>query len=285
MGRSISLLAVALLFATAAHAVVVDLPPVELAPNSERQVCRWFELRLGRPGWTLAGFRVRIRGASHHFFLYDATDMRARTRALVDGPPAACADGPGGVPLVAAGAPRAALVLPDGVRLPWRAPQPVVMDLHAVNDRRRPVRVRIRISLQLRPTRPGTRIASRYGIAVEDAYVPPFSTGRMAARWTLPKPLILLSLAGHMHARGVELTLTRNGVPWYVQENWRHPPDDRYDPPEVLPAGTEIGLDCAYDNGVDRPVRRCADGSPCPLVSGQLADDAMCNVQGYALDP
>jgi hypothetical protein len=285
MRGSISFLAVALLFATAAHAVVVDLPPVELAPHSERQVCRWFQLRLGRPGWTLAGFRVRIRGASHHFFLFDATDMRPRSGALVDGLPAACADGPTGVPLVAAGAPRAALVLPEGVRLPWQSPQALVMDLHAVNDRPRPVRVRIRVSLRLRPTPPGTRIASRYGFSVDDAHVPPFSTGRMAARWTLARPLVLLSLAGHMHGRGVELTLTRNGVPWYVQDDWRHPPDDRYDPPEVLPAGTELALECTYDNGVERPVRRCADGAPCPLVFGQLADDAMCNVQGYALEP
>jgi hypothetical protein len=285
MGSPAASLVAVLLFAAAASATVVRLPPVEVPPRSELQVCRYFEVRLGHPGWTLAGFRVRVRGTSHHFFLFDATDLRARSRVVEDGPPATCVDGTPGVPLVAAGAPRARLRLPDGVRLPWRSPQALVMDLHAVNPRARRARVRVRVDFRLRPTPPGTRVASRYGFSVRDAHFPPFSTGRMGSRWTLAAPLLLLTMGGHMHARGAALTLTRNGAPWYFQDDWRHPRDVRFDPPEILPAGTEIALDCLYDNGVERPVRLCPDGSPCPLVFGQLADDAMCNVQGYALAP
>ena len=66
--------------------------------------------------------------------------------------------------------------------------------------------------------------------------------------------------------------------------DWRHPVVRTFDPPDVLPTGTHLAVECRYDNGVDRPVRLC-DGQPCALRLGESADDAMCGVVGYAVEP
>jgi len=283
MPRGIVVLAIALL-ASAADAAMLRLPPVVVPPNSEREVCQYLSVRRGRPGWTLAGYRVRVSGESHHFYLLDATGLTPLATAMVDGQASVCVDGTNLLPLVAALAPRDALRLPDGIRLPWHTPQALVMNLHVVNGSDRPRTAHVSIRLDLRPTPPGARLASRWGLEVDRIDVAPFTTATVGARWVLPAPLALLTLGGHMHAQGTSLRAYRDGSPWYAQDDWRHPPEIRFLPPETLPAGTALTLACAYDNGVRLPVKRC-DGAPCPLVDGRLASDAMCNIQGYAIAP
>jgi len=282
--RRMAVLAVALL-ANSAGAAMLRLPPVVVPPNTEREVCQYLQVRRGRPGWTIAGYRARIRGDSHHFYLLDASGLVPHTTALVDGPASACVDGTNLLPLVAALGPREALRLPDGIRLPWSTPQALVMNLHVVNGSDRPTTVRVSVRLDLRPTPRETRLATRWGVQVDQIDVLPFTTATVAARWTLPAPLALLTFGGHMHAQGTLLRAYRDGAQWYEQNDWEHPPQLRFLPPEVLPAGTELTVECTYDNGVQRPVKTCADDVPCPLVAGRLASDAMCNIQGYAVAP
>ena len=268
-----------------AGAVTLRLPVVVVPPHSEREVCQYFEARTGRADQLLAGYRVRIRGQSHHFYLLDASGLTPLTRELVDGPPSACVPDQGMPRLVSALGPVAALRLPDDIRLPWHTPQPLVMNLHVVNPGSRPVAVRTRVHLVLRRAPAGARIATRWGMPARDIVVPPFSTATVGTRWTLDRPLALLTFGGHMHDRGIRLRAYRDGVPMYEQDDWRHPRELRYLTPEVLPAGTTLRVECLYDNGVDRPVFRCDDGNPCALQYGERAVDAMCNLQGYEVVP
>lgn len=268
-----------------ATAVTLRLPPVVVPPHSEREVCQYIETRLGRPGDLLAGYRVRVRGQSHHFYLLDASGLEPLTREQRDGPASACVPDEGMPRLVSSLGPVAALRLPDGIRLPWHTPQPLVMNLHVVNPRSHPVTVRIRVRLVLRRAPAGARMAQRWGIAAKHIAVPPFATATAGTQWTLDRPMTLLTFGGHMHAQGVVLRAYRDDVLMYQQNDWRHPRELRYLTPEVLPTGTTLRVECLYDNGVDRPVFRCADGTPCPLVYGERAVDAMCNLQGYGVTP
>jgi hypothetical protein len=187
--------------------------------------------------------------------------------------------------LVATIGPVASLRLPDGIRLPWSTPQPLLMDLHVVNPTSRPVTVRTRVQLRLRRAAAGTRIATRWGVQTRNIAVAPFTTKTVGNTQTLLAPLALLTFGGHMHERGVVLRAYRDDVLIYEQRDWRHPKELRYAAPEVLPAGTRLRVECLYDNGVDEPVYRCDDGTPCTLTYGERAVDAMCNLQGYAVAP
>ncbi|HEV7733336.1 MAG TPA: hypothetical protein VGR62_14285, partial [Candidatus Binatia bacterium] len=262
-----------------APAVTLRMPPVVVPPHSERQVCQYIETRVGRPDQMLAGYRVRVRGHSHHFNLFDASGVIPATREQRDGPPSACVPD-GGMPrLVATIGPVASLRLPDDIRLPWQIPQPLVMDLHVVNPTSRPRTVRTRVHLRLRRAPVGVRIATRWGVRTDDIAVQPFTTATVGTSWIAPAAIGLLTFGGHMHAQGIVLRAYRDDVLVYEQRDWRHPVEVNYRSPELLPAGTTLRVECLYDNGVERPVFRCDDGTPCPLVWGERAVDAMCNLQ------
>jgi hypothetical protein len=258
---------------------------VVVPPHSEREVCQYFETDVGRAGDMLAGYHVRVRGQSHHFNLFDASGVVPHTREQRDGTPSACVPDAGMPRLVATIGPVATLRLPDGIRLPWRTPQPLVMDMHVVNPTSRPITVRSRVKLRLRRAAPGARLVTRWGFAAKDIVVAPFTTATVGESWTLTEPLALLTFGGHMHERGMVLRAYRDDVLMYEQRDWRHPKELLYRAPEVLPAGTRLRVECDYDNGVDEPVFRCDDGTPCPLVRGERAVDAMCNLQGFGVAP
>src|SRR5262249_52979721 len=131
--RRIAWLAVLLALPASAAPVTIRLPPVVIPPNSEREVCQYVETDVGRPGDLLAGYQVRVRGQTHHFNLFAATGVVPYPREPRDGPPSACVPDLGMPRLVATIGPAASLRLPDGIRLPWSTPQPLLMDLHAVN--------------------------------------------------------------------------------------------------------------------------------------------------------
>jgi hypothetical protein len=283
--RRLVRLVVLLALPVSAAAVTIRMPPVVVPPRSEREVCQYFETRVGRPGEMLAGYHVRIRGQSHHFNLFDASGIVPYTREQRDGGPSACVADLGMPMLVVAVGPGASLRLPDDVRLPWSPSQPLLMNMHVVNPTARPVTVRARVKLRLRRAPAGTRVAKRWGYVTRPITVEPFTTGTVGGSWTVLAPLELLTFSGHMHERGVALRAYRDDVLMYEQRDWQHPTEVLYRIPEILPAGTRLRVECDYDNGVDRPVFRCDDGTPCPLRYGERAVDAMCNLQGYGVMP
>jgi hypothetical protein len=121
-----------------------------------------------------------------------------------------------------------------------------------------------------------------WAVWLSDIAVPPSTVRTVRGDFTLG-PLAILTARGHMHARGTALRATVGGERWYEARDWRHPPLLRNVQPEAVPAKTPLVLECDYDNGVRRPVRRC-NGEPCELRAGPLADDAMCVLSGYALE-
>lgn len=253
--------------------------------HTERQVCQYVEIPLGRPGDAIAGFDVRLEGAeSHHFHLFDATGIPPLTREMQDGSISACVAGEAPA-LVSADSRRVRVRLPRGVRLPWHAPQALVVNFHARNGLATEARARARVRLRLRRARPRDRIAWRWALSQLAIDIPPFSTATIRASATLAEALAFVTLSGHMHNRGLSLTAARDGRPWYVEEDWRHPSLRRFSPLLVVGAGTRIDLECVYDNGVTRPVRVCADGTPCPLVAGGSVEGAMCVLSGYVVRP
>jgi hypothetical protein len=284
MVRVLWLVALLALPASAAT-VTIRMPPVVIPPRTEREVCQYIDTAVGRPGDLLAGYQVRVRGQSHHFNLFDASGVVPYTREQRDGPPSACVPDLGMPRLVATIGPVASLRLPEGIRLPWSTPQALLMDMHAVNPTSRPITVRTRVKLRLRRGEPGTRIATRWGVQTKEIEVAPFTTVTVGSSRTLLAPIELLTFGGHMHDRGVVLRAYRDDVLIYEQRDWRHPKELRYPTPEILPAGTRLRVECVYDNGVAVPVFRCDDGAPGPLVYGERAVDAMCNLQGYGVAP
>jgi hypothetical protein len=272
-----SLLAIAPL-----HAATVTFT-IDVPPRTETEVCQYLEVELGRPGDTLAGFRARLDGDSHHFHLYDATDVPPRTKELVVGSVAECVLGDV-VALVSADGPRVSVRFPRGVRLPWHGRQALVANYHVENRSDRHRRMRARVRLKLAPARPGDRLARRWGVYLDGIRVPPNTSAVFERSTVLEAPLEVFTLTGHMHSRGVMLRGTRDGEPWYELPNGRHPRLARFIPPLLVPAGTTIGLSCEYDNGVRRAVRTC-DGVPCDLISGTGVEDAMCVMAGYVLTP
>jgi hypothetical protein len=265
-----------------AHALRLRYP-LAIPARGERHVCEALRVPGAPAGYAVTSWKVRIRGVSHHLQLFDVSGYAVHPGQREGGYASCLVDG-GTLPPVAveALAPRAQLRLPRGVLLPWRDPQPILVDFHAVNPTARPTHAVATITLRFRRVRPGDRVAMRWAVWAENFAIPPFT--QAVVEHTTPMPRMrLLTIGGHMHVRATELTAALDGAPLYTQRDWAHPRTRVFTQPLDV-GGRALHLACAYDNGVTQPVRRC-DGVPCPLVAGSRADDAMCVVSGFAVSP
>jgi hypothetical protein len=123
-----------------------------------------------------------------------------------------------------------------------------------------------------------TSLDNTFGISV-----PPFTQKTQYGRFTntLGVPMSFVTLAGHMHKRGLRFTIYRSdGSKLYENFDWAHPLGIVFDPPFVIAPGDFVNYECFEDNGVTRPVKRDALGNPITLAFGVTTDDEMCILPG-----
>ena len=85
----------------------------------------------------------------------------------------------------------------------------------------------------------------------------------------------------HRHKHGLRFSgWFSDGTKMFDDYDWEHPIGRVFDPPYVLALGDWIDYECLHDNGVQRPVRRDANGNPTTLIFGISAEDEMCILVG-----
>ena len=84
-----------------------------------------------------------------------------------------------------------------------------------------------------------------------------------------------------MHKRGLRFTAWHSdGTKVYENFDWAHPQIRPFDPALVLGPGEWFDYECLHDNGLTRPVKLDAAGSPTTLTFGLTTDDEMCTLNG-----
>lgn len=257
-----------------------------LAPGEEATKCVYARVpgEGGGPVFLRGGLHELSPGA-HHYLVYrtNVTEWRDELAAPFD-----CGehDGPmRGVTTYVTGGqtPSANADFPAGAALPLREGEILLVQGHFLNASAAPAEARVRVVLRLVPPSAVEHPAGLLRWYDPFIFIPPRGPASAQMRCTLKRDIVLLSAAGHMHARGVryQAFLDRPGEPrasspFYETGDYLHP--GFFVGFERLAAGTSIRVRCDYVNDRETPVTQGLSA----------ADDEMCMFNGFyfpAMEP
>jgi len=244
---------------TSSFALEMDL---EVPPRTEAFMCQFMRLPRAEDGdkeLYVVGTRHEYTAGSHHYLLYrtDKASIDPGTDVPFD-----CGREGGtmlrGVKDFVFGGqtPRDERAMPEGIAVPLRSEEIVMMQAHYVNPQGTALRANVHLELRMVPA---TRVRHRAGvIRMYDPfiYVGPKERGATAQmRCRLSKEVTLISAVPHMHARGVEHATWLDGpgklsdAPLLRATDWEHP--DEWRGSMVAPKDSHLRVRCTYDNPSD----------------------------------
>jgi hypothetical protein len=150
--------------------------------------------------------------------------------------------------------------LPDGVAVRVPGKTVVLMSVHYLNASPADMEVDARINLS---TISHTEVQMEAGLLYLDnhlLHVPPMGKATARLRCPVSKPLSVVNLQSHMHARGVDFSATVMGAKGksskvvYETDKWIEPPVSSFNPFLKLHPGDWIETRCAYENNEARSI-------------------------------
>lgn len=222
-------------------------------------------------------FKSVMTPGSHHLILYGMQEAGAPDGTFED-----CGRQAGTpslkslrVWLYASQKPEDGSVLPEGVAMPFKARQPVMLNLHYLNASSKPLTVRAAVNAEYVSgsyQRAGAFITFNTNIAI-----PAQGTQTVSGRCKLPAGGKFFSLSTHSHryTTSADVSLWQGGK--MMQElvstnDWEHPTIRRWEDPFLTAqAGQELQYSCAYKNTTDQVIK----------VGESASEDEMCMAIGY----
>ncbi len=262
-----------------------------IAPGEEVERCQFFVVPPG--GINLNRSRVRYLEGSHHVVLaatsytsiptVDRQGKQVDTSGVFD-----CSSGPlgswdvTGIVALAQDPEGPDTEMPPGVAIRLPAGSIVLMNTHYLNASSEPLETDARINLY---SIPDAEVKTEGGFLL---FFNPFirvpALGASSARMRCPVPsdVNIVSLASHMHRRGVHFSadlVDAEGSPeetLFETDQWTDVPTRQWLPGKSLPAGSAVDFRCAYENPESRVV-----------AQGPTTRDEMCGLVGvyYPRDP
>ena len=283
------------------HQIVLEGPILQ--PGEEMEGCMWVRAP-NTEDFAVGKWEYSLNPGTHHFAVWD--HVRGAEPTLNEFTP-------GDVACIRSGAPIDGITITGAGEAPYfvddyppgagntiEAGKILGLNPHYFNEFDVPVQVKIWINMHpvVGPhmhevetlfSGPGFLDGkSVYSIAVE-----PFSSGTLRLRMlnTLATPLRIFQMSSHQHQRGTRFTAwNADGEKIFENFDWAHPAILDFDEPYVLQPGDHLDYECEWDNGVNRPVRRCGDspydancsaGEPLRVGFGITAQDEMCYLTGF----
>jgi hypothetical protein len=171
---------------------------------------------------------------------------------------------------------QATVDFPEGVALPFKSGEILLMQLHALNPSDAPLDVTVDVTLR---TIKKSQVKQRMGLLqFYDPYIylSAHAGSQANLRCEIPNDLTMIEANPHFHARGVDHQSfldppsgPRATVPFLHNTDWEHP--IRWQGTMALPAGSHIRFRCKYQNFEDRF-----------YIQGQdVYDNEMCSFWAY----
>jgi hypothetical protein len=283
------------------YQMVFDGPVLQ--PGEEIEGCVW--VRAPNPtDFAVGRWEYSINPGSHHFAVWD--HERGPTPPLNEFDPNDLACIKRGAPVdgrTISGSPEAPYFVddfPPGVGDTIQAGKVLGLNPHYFNEFDVPIQVKGWINMH--PVEgpfqheAETLFSSTAPLDGRTAYsilVDPFALGTLRLRFEnlLGRPMRIFHLSSHQHQRGTRVTAwNAAGAKIFENLDWAHPNILSFQDPYTLAAGDHIDFECAWDNGIQREVRRCGDashdtactpGDPVPVKFGPTAQDEMCYLVGF----
>jgi hypothetical protein len=283
------------------HQIVLDGPILQ--PGEEMEGCMWVQAP-NTEDFVVGKWEYSMNPGSHHFALWDhVRGPMPPLNEFAAGDTACIRNGApiDGISISGAGeAPYFVDDYPAGAGNTIEAGKIIGLNPHYFNEFDVPIQVKIWINLHPVEGTHQREVETLFsgpgffeGKSVFSIAVDPFSTGTLRLRMVnaLGTPMHIFQMSSHQHQRGTRFTAwNAGGDKVFENFDWAHPAVLDFDAPYVLEPGDHLDYECEWDNGVNRPVRRCGDsqydagcteGEPARLGFGVTAQDEMCYLTGF----
>lgn len=255
----------------------LSLGPIEIAPDSEREVFQYHELPVTGDIF-VDRVEIAMRQGSHHFIAHTFEDGTPADRQPQ---PGQLRDlyGTGGEldmatvwPMLhhefftGTQLPRDEATFPPGVALRLPAGKGLDLNAHYVNRGAEPIVGQVQLNLHTVPASAVVHEAQILNLNHRDIELPPrqestlvkdwYWTGRdwLGERYLLGDQHVrVIGLVSHAHEHNTAFHVYRLGGPQdgervYASYDWQHPPERAYDPPLELAPGEGFRVEATYDN-------------------------------------
>lgn len=235
----------------------------QLQPGTEDRLCQLVQIPTSADGEVYVNGRThQWTGGGHHVGLY---------RTTLDKLPAGvelarneqCWGGPNSLMQYATDfitleqTEKATVDFPEGVALPFKSGEILLMQVHALNASDFPQTVTVDIALR---TIEKSQVKQRMALLqFYDPYIylSPRAESLANLRCEIPSDVTMIEANAHFHTHGVDHQVfldppsgPRETAPFLHSTDWEHPP--RWSGTMALPAGSHIRFRCKYENFEDR---------------------------------
>jgi hypothetical protein len=267
-----------------------------LAPGEEKTNCLVRTLPTsadGTPLYATAFAHQYTENASHHTLLYQTNLTATEVDQFPDGFAENCA----GLETRRAGiyygsqAPQGSSEMPPDVGLMIRADTTVMLEFHTINTGPDPVRVEDRMNVLWTDVAP-TKQAGVFFHYDTVIHVPPTASAKAGMHCERPIDINILSVASHMHARGIGFNATlldasgANPESLYETRDWDTPSARSFDPPLRLTKDRAIEFECHYDNSTNNEYFQglsAIENEMCVLTGLYYADEGIPRMESNPL--
>jgi hypothetical protein len=251
----------------------LTLPPFDVEPNSERQVCVIYNLPTEVP-LDVVRFHSTMEGTSHHFNFYkvlgNTTAVTAGESDVHDCTPAQAQVSGDAALIFGSGLPEMAVDTPLGVAFHLLPKQRLVLEQHVINTTDDTIKGGVTVSLF--SPKEGT-VIEHYADLIWFAnwlfYLFPGEESSATQHCTVPYDVELFGLSSHTHSLGthfaIEKWTSKGTAHLYDSADWLHPLRKGYSPTLSLAKGEGLEWTCTWFNSTKSAVG-----------PGQNSTDEMC---------
>ncbi len=221
--------------------VTIETTPRHVDAGEEAFFCQNIANPFGQDVDVVQSESFMSAGSHHLFVFYEPKNA--------DGPLEDCSGLEFKSAVHAAQSPQHSITYPEGVGRFVSASDGLRVMAHYLNTTNDPIEAKISVVFHVVPAGSVEFQAAAVFFNNSDISVPALSTGEATKTCALPYEIQLIDAVSHMHQHATNFQAkTDTGTMLYEGTDWDSPEALRFDPPLVLPAGTQITFTCNYDN-------------------------------------
>jgi hypothetical protein len=237
--------------------ITIDTPSFMLQPGEEKFYCYYTTLPNAQPTG-VHQVSSSMPPGSHHMIL-----LKTRTAQAADGTFAECTNfgmGNGGLAdipawLYAAQDPESGITMPEGVGIAVAAHQPVVVNMHYINQTDQPLTANVHVALDTFAAKREYIEAHTFITFNTEIDVPAGAMGSAGGSCTVPDDAQFIMMSTHSHKYTTSARVTDGGAMVLETRDWAHATMTQWDAPYYSFASGKLDYRCDYTNTTNQPLQ------------------------------
>jgi hypothetical protein len=233
--------------------ITIDTPSFTLQPGEEKFYCYYTTLPTATTG--IHRMSSLMPPGSHHMIVF-----KTQSAHQPDGTFGECSNfgaGGGGVAnvpvwLYATQTPEGEFTLPDGVGIAVGDAQPVIVNIHYINQTEAPLTANVH--LEFESFVPNAKFIEAHAFVTYNSQIslPPGATGGVSGSCNVPADAQFVSMTTHSHKYTTSAVVMDGGTMVLETLDWAHATVERWDKPYYTFGSGTLDYSCEYHNTTDR---------------------------------